>query len=161
VLTLGPDTAGSFPAIHRRREPAVPAPIIAGGIAGGLLSAVAGAIALRRLRSDYQAMVFLVISLIATAVVTNDVGLFNGPAGLSIIPQPLSTALNLSLVGYRWFLRRADRRHLPDRLRVRAADHQRPARPFVSCRTRPRAGRRSAGQERNRPAHDLVRHRAA
>ncbi len=48
-------------------------------------------------------MVFLVISLIATAVVTSDVGLFNGPAGLSLIPQPMSTALNLSLVGYRWF----------------------------------------------------------
>jgi Branched-chain amino acid transport system / permease component len=28
-------------------------------------------------------------------------------------------------------LRRADRRHLPNRLRVRTADHQRPARPVV------------------------------
>jgi hypothetical protein len=48
-----------------------PLPVIAGRIAGGLLSAVAGAIALRRLQSDYQAMVFLVISLNVTAVVTD------------------------------------------------------------------------------------------
>ncbi len=103
VLTLGPATSGSFQQYIGGANLPFPLPIIAGGIAGGLLSAVVGVIALRRLRSDYQAMVFLVISLIATAVVTNAVGLFNGPAGLSIIPQPLSTALNLSLVGYRWF----------------------------------------------------------
>ena len=104
VLTLGPDTAtGSFQQYIGGANLPFPLPVIAGGIAGGLLSAVVGAIALRRLRSDYQAMVFLVISLIATAVVTDDVGLFNGPAGLSLIPQPMSTALNLSLVGYRWF----------------------------------------------------------
>jgi branched-chain amino acid transport system permease protein len=103
VLTLGPQTAGSFQQYVGGANLPFPLPVIAGGIAGGLLSAVVGVIALRRLRSDYQAMVFLVISLIATAVVTSDVGLFNGPAGLSLIPQPMSTALNLSLVGYRWF----------------------------------------------------------
>jgi len=103
VLTLGPNTTGSFQQYIGGANLPFPLPVIAGGIAGGLLSAVVGAIALRRLRSDYQAMVFLVISLIATAVVTDDVGLFNGPAGLSLIPQPMSTALNLSLVGYRWF----------------------------------------------------------
>ena len=103
VLTLGPQTAGSFQQYVGGANLPFPLPVIAGGIAGGLLSAVVGVIALRRLRSDYQAMVFLVISLIATAVVTSDVGLFNGPAGLSLIPQPMSTVLNLSLVGYRWF----------------------------------------------------------
>jgi len=104
VLTLGPDTAtGSFQQYIGGANLPFPLPVIAGGIAGGLLSVVAGLIALRRLRSDYQAMVFLVISLIATAVVSSDVGLFNGPPGLSLIPQPLSTTLNLSLVGYRWF----------------------------------------------------------
>ena len=103
VLTLGPATSSSFQTYIGGANLPFPLPIIAGGIAGGLLSAVVGVIALRRLRSDYQAMVFLVISLIATAVVTSDVGLFNGPAGLSLIPQPLSSTLNLSLVGYRWF----------------------------------------------------------
>jgi len=103
VLTLGPNTAGSFQQYIGGANLPFPLPVIAGGIAGGLLSAVVGVIALRRLRADYQAMVFLVISLIATAVVTDDVGLFNGPAGLSLIPQPMSTVLNLSLVGYRWF----------------------------------------------------------
>lgn len=103
VLTLGPQTASSFQRYIGGMNLPFPIPVIAGGIAGGLLSAAAGAIALRRLRSDYQAMVFLVVSLIATAVVTNDVGLFNGPAGLSIIPKPMSTVVNLSLVGYEWF----------------------------------------------------------
>jgi branched-chain amino acid transport system permease protein len=103
VLTLGPATPGGFQRYIGGASLPFPVPILAGGIAGGVLSAIAGAIALRRLRSDYQAMVFLVISLIATAVVTNDVGLFNGPAGLSVVPQPLQTVLNLSLIGYRWF----------------------------------------------------------
>ncbi len=70
VLTLGPNTAGSFQQYIGGANLPFPLPVIAGGIAGGLLSAVVGVIALRRLRSDYQAMVFLVISLIATAVVT-------------------------------------------------------------------------------------------
>lgn len=103
VLTLGPRSAGSFQSYIGGANLPFPLPIIAGGIVGGLLSALAGMVALRRLRSDYQAMVFLVISLIATAVVTNDVGLFNGPAGLSVIPKPLNGVLNLSLVAYQWF----------------------------------------------------------
>ena len=68
VLTLGPQTAGSFQQYFGGANLPFPLPVIAGGIAGGLLSAVVGVIALRRLRSDYQAMVFLVISLIATAL---------------------------------------------------------------------------------------------
>jgi branched-chain amino acid transport system permease protein len=103
VLTLGPHNAASFQRYIGGMNLPFPLPIIAGGIVGGLLSAIVGWVALRRLRSDYQAMVFLVISLIATAVVTNDVGLLNGPAGLSVVPKPLSTVFNLSLVGYQWF----------------------------------------------------------
>ena len=103
VLTLGPKTEGGYQQYVFGLNLPFPLPIIAGGVVGGLLSAVVGAIALRRLRSDYQAMVFLVISIIATTVVTNDVGLFNGPAGLSLIPKPLDTVVNLSLVGYQWF----------------------------------------------------------
>jgi branched-chain amino acid transport system permease protein len=103
VFTLGPHTATSFQRYLGGWNLPFPLPIIAGGVVAGLLAAVVGAVALRRLRSDYQAMVFLVISLIAIAVVTNAVGLFNGPAGLSVIPKPLSTVVNLSLVGYQWF----------------------------------------------------------
>jgi branched-chain amino acid transport system permease protein len=103
VLTLGPQPRGSFQRYFFGASLPFPLPILAGAAAGGLLSAVLGAIALRRLRSDYQAMVFLVVSLVATSVVTNAVGLFNGAAGLSVIPKPLGSALNLSLLDYQWF----------------------------------------------------------
>jgi len=103
ILTLGPSTDGSFQQYIFGLNLPFPIPIIAGGVVGALLSALVGTIALRRLRTDYQAMVFLVISLIATTVVTNDVGLFNGPAGLSVIPKPLDSVVNLSLIGYQWF----------------------------------------------------------
>jgi branched-chain amino acid transport system permease protein len=59
-------------------------------------------ISLRRLRSDYQAMVMLVLSLIATLVATNATGLVNGPAGLATVPQPLYDQLGLSSLDYQW-----------------------------------------------------------
>jgi ABC-type branched-subunit amino acid transport system permease subunit len=62
-----------------------------------------GAITLRRLRSDYQAVVMLVVALIASSVATNAVWLFNGEAGLSLIPKPLESTIGASLVGYQWF----------------------------------------------------------
>ena len=61
-----------------------------------------GVICLRRLRADYQAMVMLAVSLIATAVATNT-NLVGGAAGLSTIPKPLYNQLGLSLLGYQWF----------------------------------------------------------
>jgi branched-chain amino acid transport system permease protein len=104
VLTLGPSSGnGGFQQYIGGSRLPFPLPIIAAGVVGGLLSLAFGAIALRRLRSDYQAMVMLVMSLIATSVVTNQVGLLNGPNGLSIIPKPLASLLNLSLSGYQWF----------------------------------------------------------
>jgi branched-chain amino acid transport system permease protein len=104
VLTLGPHTAAmSFQRYIGGWSLPFPIPILAGGAVGGALAAAVGWIALRRLRGDYQAMVFLVVSLIATSVATNDVGLFNGSAGLSVIPKPLSSVVGMSLVGYQWF----------------------------------------------------------
>jgi branched-chain amino acid transport system permease protein len=41
--------------------------------------------------------------LIATNIVTNQVGLFNGPNGLALIPQPLASLLHLSRSNYQWF----------------------------------------------------------
>jgi ABC-type branched-subunit amino acid transport system permease subunit len=80
-----------------------PLPILAAGVVGGLLSVLVGLIGMRRLRTDYQAMVMLVVSLTATYVASNATGLVNGPAGLSLVPKPLSGVLGLSLLGYQWF----------------------------------------------------------
>lgn len=102
VLTLGPDYPGNFQHYVFGANWPFPLPILAGGAAAGLLSLVVGVISLRRLRSDYQAMVMLVLSLIATLVATNATGLVNGPAGLATIPWPLFDQLGFTPLEYQW-----------------------------------------------------------
>lgn len=103
VLTLGPAQVGGFQQYIGGANLPFPLPILAAGVAGGLLALLVGLIGLRRLRSDYQAMVMLVVSLTATYLVDNVRHLFNGPAGLSLVPKPLFNSLGLSLIGYQWF----------------------------------------------------------
>jgi branched-chain amino acid transport system permease protein len=43
-----------------------------------------------------------VLSVSATLLVTNATGLFNGPAGLSLIPQPLSNLVNPNSINWQW-----------------------------------------------------------
>jgi branched-chain amino acid transport system permease protein len=103
VLTLGPDTSnGGFQHYILGAELPYPLSVLAAGAVGGLLAIPIGFVGLFRLRGDYQAVVMLVISLIATGVITAQIGLFNGPAGLALIPQPLSTFFD-SQVTYNWF----------------------------------------------------------
>jgi branched-chain amino acid transport system permease protein len=103
VLTLGPDTGnGGFQHYILGLNLPEPLPLLVAGVVAGALALVVGIVALRRLRTDYQAMVMLVISVIAVLVVENVTGLFNGPAGLSLIPQPFNS-LPLSSLGYQWF----------------------------------------------------------
>ena len=104
VLTLGPPSGnGGFQQYVGGSSLPFPLPILVAALVGALLSLVVGVIALRRLRSDYLALVMLVVSQIAVNVVQNQVGLVNGPAGLSLVPQPLAATLNLSPIGYQWF----------------------------------------------------------
>jgi branched-chain amino acid transport system permease protein len=104
VLSLGPDTQyGGFQKYIGGLRLPFPLPLLAATAAGGILAVALGFLALRRLRGDYQAMVMLVISIIATGVATAQLNLVNGPTGLSLIPQPLSSVLSLSGVGYQWF----------------------------------------------------------
>ena len=102
VLTLGPPPVGSFQQYIGGASLPFPLALLAAGLVAGLLSVVIGLIGLRRVRADYQAMVFLVVSLIATSVVNNLTGLVNGPAGLSLIPKPFA-GLGFGLVSYDWF----------------------------------------------------------
>ncbi len=62
--------------------------VLGAGLAGGVLALAIGLISLRKLRTDYEAVVMLVISIIATTVVSNFVPLFNGSAGVSLVPNP-------------------------------------------------------------------------
>jgi branched-chain amino acid transport system permease protein len=102
VVSLGPDSPDNFQHYMFGASWPFPLPILAGGAAAGVLSLVVGVISLRRLRSDYQAMVMLVLSLIATLVASNWTGLVNGPAGLATVPQPLFDQLNLPQLDYQW-----------------------------------------------------------
>ncbi len=103
VLTLGPSTANTgFQHYILGSSVPFPLPLLIAGAVAGAFSIPIGFIALRRLRADYQATVMLVISVIALLVVSNVNGLFNGTPGLSLIPQPLHTALHVSTLGYAW-----------------------------------------------------------
>jgi len=103
ALTIGAAPPGSFQTYVWGAHLPFPLPMLAAGVVGGLLSAAVGLIGMRRLRADYQAMVLLVVSLTATYVADNATGLVNGPAGLSLVPKPLSGLLGLSTLGYQWF----------------------------------------------------------
>jgi len=103
ILTLGPSSAnGAFQTYIGGASLPFPIPILAAMLVGAGLSVVVGLIGIRKLRSDYEAMVMLVISVIATTVATSQVALVNGPAGLSLIPQPLHGAFGLSDISYGW-----------------------------------------------------------
>ena len=104
VLTLGPSSGnGGFQHYIAGARLPFPLPLLAAGAVAGALALIVGLVTLRRLRADYQAMVMLVISVIATLVVQNFEGLFNGPAGLALIPHPFSSAFGTSSLGYQWF----------------------------------------------------------
>lgn len=103
VLTLGPSSGnGGFQQYVGGSAWPFPLPLLAAALVGALLSLAVGVLALRRLRSDYLALVMLVVSQIAVNVVENENGLLNGPAGLSLVPQPLSSNLNVSPIAYQW-----------------------------------------------------------
>jgi branched-chain amino acid transport system permease protein len=79
-----------------------PLPWIIAMVAGAVVAVPVGLVGLRRLRSDYQAMVMLVVSLIATTVVVSFPRFLNGSAGISLVPPPLGTLLNPISLGYGW-----------------------------------------------------------
>lgn len=90
VLALPPDTAnGGFQHYVLGLGLPFPITVIGAGLAGGLLALVIGLISLRKLRSDYEAVVMLVISIMATTIVSNAIPIFNGSAGVSLVPNPL------------------------------------------------------------------------
>jgi branched-chain amino acid transport system permease protein len=106
VCTLGPPStsigAGGQSYLWGASLP-FPLPYVLATVAGVILAFFCAVVVLPRLRGDYEAMAFLVISLIVTGIATNQVGLVNGANGLYGIPQPLSGVLNLPTLQYDWF----------------------------------------------------------
>ena len=102
VLTLGSMAShGNYEHYVGGMDLPFPVPVLAAAVVGAALAALVGIIVLRRLRTDFQAIVLLVVSLIATDVATNEVNLFNGAAGLSLIPQPLISFTDTTLT-WQW-----------------------------------------------------------
>ena len=103
VLSMPPDTAnGGFQQYVLGLQLPFPLPWLGGALAGGLLAVPVGLVVLRRLRSDYQGIALLVLSVIANTVITNARPFLNGAAGLSLVPPPLAGVLDTDTVGYQW-----------------------------------------------------------
>jgi branched-chain amino acid transport system permease protein len=101
VVSMPPQTAnGGFQHYVGGLQLPFPIPWLAGAAAGGLLAIPVGLVVLRRLRSDYQAIALLVISVIANLVITNARPFLNGAAGLSLVPAPLSDQVDPNSQAY-------------------------------------------------------------
>ncbi|MGH9066815.1 MAG: branched-chain amino acid ABC transporter permease [Acidimicrobiales bacterium] len=101
LFTLGP--AHGFQHYFFGARLPFPVPWLIAALVGGALSLVVGLVGLRRLRGDYQAMVMLVVSLMATYLVSASPSFLNGSTGLALIPAPFASSLHLSQSDYHWF----------------------------------------------------------
>ena len=79
-----------------------PFPWIGGAVAGGLLAIPVGFVVLRKLRSDYQAIALLVLSVIANTVITNADKFLGGAAGLALVPPPFSDRIDPNTETYQY-----------------------------------------------------------
>lgn len=77
--------------------------LVAAAVAGGIVAWLLGAVALRRLRSDYLAITTIAFSQILWLIAGNETWLVNGWDGISGIPQPFNGILKLSFNDYNFF----------------------------------------------------------
>lgn len=80
-----------------------PLSLLAGGVGAAIFGLLVGFIALRRLRSDYMAIVTVAVGAIAYDFVGNFTPLFNGWDGLGGVPSPLQNTLGLDYQTYQLF----------------------------------------------------------
>jgi branched-chain amino acid transport system permease protein len=103
VLSLPSDGAnGGFQRYILGLHLPFPLPWIGAAVVGGLLAVPFAAIVGRRLRGDFAAVGLLVTAVMFNLLVTNYVPLFNGAAGLSLVPAPLQGSFNPQSAGYQW-----------------------------------------------------------
>ncbi|MGH9107576.1 MAG: branched-chain amino acid ABC transporter permease [Acidimicrobiales bacterium] len=96
ALTAGPPAAGSGESYVLGAHLPFAVALILGGLASCLLAVFGGFIALRRLRSDYLAIVLISLSLVLYDTITNYVPLFDGADGINGVPEPFSGAFKLN-----------------------------------------------------------------
>lgn len=96
VTALGPATAASQLYYILGLNLPFPVDLVVGATAAGVLGLFVGLLAIRRLRSDYLAIVLVAVWTIAWSLANNLTGLFDGTSGLIGVPQPLQTQLNVN-----------------------------------------------------------------
>ncbi len=79
-----------------------PLPIIVAGLIASVFGLAVALILRQGMRSDYEAIVTFVIAVMALLTVSAVIPLFNGQAGLSLVPQPLAGTLRVSSAAYAW-----------------------------------------------------------
>ena len=105
ILAMPPDSAnGGFQSYIGGWNLPFPLPWVGATIVGGLIALPFTFLVGRRLRGDFAAIGLLVTAVLLNLLVTNYVPLFNGDAGVSLIPQPLQGEFNPLASGYKWGL---------------------------------------------------------
>jgi branched-chain amino acid transport system permease protein len=100
VTSLGQPTISSQETYILGLSLFFPIPLLLGGIVAGLFGLLVGVIALKRLRSDYMAIVTVAVGSIAYDIIGNYTPLFNGWDGISGVPAPLNDVLNTDPLTY-------------------------------------------------------------
>ncbi len=91
VLTLGPDTGnGGFQQYILGYKLPFFAAVLAAAAVGAVVGVLIGVTGLKRIRQDYQAMVMLVISIMAATVIAAAPSFLGGEPGISLIPNPFA-----------------------------------------------------------------------
>jgi branched-chain amino acid transport system permease protein len=94
VLALPPDTAdGGFQTYLGGYNLPFPVPWLGAAIVGGLLALPFTFLVGRRLRGDFAAVGLLVTAVLLNLLVMNYRPLFNGDAGVSLVPAPLQSGM--------------------------------------------------------------------
>ena len=105
ILAMPPKSAnGGFQSYIGGWNLPFPLPWVGATIVGGLIALPFTFLVGRRLRGDFAAIGLLVTAVLLNLLATNYVPLFNGDAGLSLIPQPLQGEFNPLASGYKWGL---------------------------------------------------------
>ena len=104
ILSLPPDTAnGGFQRYVGGLQLPFPLPWIGASLAGAVLALPFTFLVGRRLRGDFAAIGLLVTAVLLNLLVMNYVPLFNGDAGLAIVPAPFQPqGMTTASTTYQW-----------------------------------------------------------
>lgn len=103
VAVLGPPQPGSEIFYILGLGLPWPLALVVGMLAAGALGFLIGLVALRRLRSDYLAIVTLASGSIVYGIINNDNKIFDGAAGLVGVPQPYTSVFGANPNTYTWY----------------------------------------------------------